>query len=189
MASTNMLQWNPTAANQENDAAYAADSQRAGGATNPSLFDATLANKLFYQCTTYLEALFTAFANKGFSTSDANLATLTTQCANFLTSADVKPAVLLVSFATTLVWNGALANGFVTTLTGNVTSFSLTGFSTYQRLLLIFVQDGVGGRTVPLASPLVNPGTINSAPNSTSMQEFVLLADGLFHPLGAMTWS
>lgn len=88
MATTNLQQWNPTAVNQENDAAYAADSQRSGGATNPSIFQAELANKLFYQTTTFLTALFTAFANKGFTTSDSNLSTLTATCANFLTTAD-----------------------------------------------------------------------------------------------------
>lgn len=89
MATTNLIQWNPTAANQENDAAYAADSQRAGGATNPALFDATLANKAFYQWSTFLTALFAAYAAKGFTTSDSNLSTLTAQCAGFLTTADL----------------------------------------------------------------------------------------------------
>lgn len=88
MATTNMQPWNPTAANQENDAAYTADPQRAGGATDPSVFQSVLANKLFYQTTIYLTAFFTAFANKGFSTSDSNLPTLIAQCANFLVAGD-----------------------------------------------------------------------------------------------------
>lgn len=88
MATTNLLQWNPTAVNQENDAAYLADSQRAGGATNPSILQAELANKAFFQWSTFLTALFQAFANKGFTTSDSNLNTLTAACANFLTTAD-----------------------------------------------------------------------------------------------------
>lgn len=88
MATTNVQQWNPTAANQETDAEYTADSQRAGGATNPSVFQAELANKLFYQLSTYVAALFAAFAAKGFTTSDSNLPTLTAQCSNFLTTGD-----------------------------------------------------------------------------------------------------
>jgi hypothetical protein len=88
MATTNLKQWNPTAVNQENDAQYDADSQRAGGATNPSIFDARLANKAFFQWSTFLTALFQAFANKGFTTSDSNLNTLTATCAAFMTTAD-----------------------------------------------------------------------------------------------------
>jgi hypothetical protein len=88
MATTNLQQWNPTAVNQENDAAYTADPQRTGGATDPSIFEAQLANKAFFQWSTYLTALFQAFALKGFTTSDSNLNTLTATCAGFLTTAD-----------------------------------------------------------------------------------------------------
>jgi hypothetical protein len=122
---TNILQWNPTAANQETDSEYLADSQRAGGATNPSVFEAELANKLFFQCTTYVAALFQAFANKGFTTSDSNLSTLTAQCANFLTSADIKPAQVQVPFSPNPVFDCNLANGFRIDLSGNVTSSTL----------------------------------------------------------------
>lgn len=89
MATTNLLQWNPTAANQESDAQYLADSQRVGGATDPSIFEAELANKAFYQWSTYLTALFQAFAAKGFTTSDSNLNTLAATCSAFLTSNDL----------------------------------------------------------------------------------------------------
>ncbi len=89
MATTNLQQWNPTAVNQENDAQYTADSQRAGGATNPAIFQAELANKAYYQWSTFLTALFQAFANKGYTTSDSNISSLTAQCANFATSNDL----------------------------------------------------------------------------------------------------
>lgn len=89
MATTNLQQWNPTAVNQETDAEYVADSQRAGGATNPAIFEAELANKAYYQWSTFLTALFQAFAAKGYTTSDSNLSSLTAQCLNFTTAADV----------------------------------------------------------------------------------------------------
>lgn len=186
---TNLLIWNPTGANQETDAEYAADSQRSGGATNPSLFDATLANKAFYQWSTFLYALFTAFANKGFTTSDSSASSLVTECANFLTTADVKPGMLYVLFSTALVLDASQANGFQVTLTNNVASLSIINAVVGQRVIVAFTQDGVGGRTVPFPSNVASPGTVNGAANSNSVQEFIVLNDNKLHPLGPMVVS
>jgi hypothetical protein len=188
MATTNLLQWNPTAANQETDAQYLADSQRLAGAVNPELFNDVLANKLFFQLTTYLAAQYTAFASKGFNTSDASFATLTAQCANWLTTADVKPALMQVSFASSLVFNCALANGFQVTLTGNA-SLTVSNASVNQPVLLVFTQDSVGGRTVTYPGNVLSAGTVNSTANSSSAQPFVVLADGNLHPIGPMVVS
>lgn len=122
MATTNLQQWNPTAVNQETDAQYTADSQRAGGATDPSVFLSLLANKAFYQWSTYLTALFAAFAAKGFTTSDSNLNTLTAVCSNFLTTADVKPPQFTVPFSPTPTFDGSKATSFRLDMTGSVTS-------------------------------------------------------------------
>ena len=188
MASTNMQQWNPTATNQESDAAYTADSQRAGGATNPSIFASILANKAFFQFSTYLTALFTAFANKGFATSDASLATLTAQCANFLTTADVHAGLQYVPFSPTLAFACASYDGFQVTLTGNLT-FSLSSPSIGQKITLAFTQDATGGRTVTWPGNVVGHGTIDGTANATSQQLFEVLNDNLLHQLGVMTVS
>lgn len=71
MGSNNFLQWNPTKANQKTDAQYEADTQRSGGAvTGP--FPSVLANKLFYQCTTWIYAFAQLLANNGAAVSDAD---------------------------------------------------------------------------------------------------------------------
>lgn len=184
MASTNLLQWNPTAANQETDSAYLSDSQRAGGATNPAIFSALLANKMFYQVTTYLTALFTALANKGFATSDASLSTLTAQCANFLTTADIKLPLVALLFNPTTNFNCALYNGFETTLTGNITTLNVNSPAIGQTITFVFKQDGVGSRTVAFPTNVKSPGDISSAANSTSIQTFMVLIDGNLHPTG-----
>ena len=188
MSTTNLLQWNPTAANQETDAQYLADSQRSGGATNPSLFDATLANKLFYQTTTYLYALFTAFANKGFTTSDSSAATLVAQCANFLTTADVKPGLVNVPYATAVTFDASKANGFEVALTGG-TTVTLINATVGQIITLAFQQDAVGGRTVALPGIVLSPGTVDPTANSTSVQTFQVLTDGYLHPIAPMVVS
>jgi len=188
MASTNLQQWNPTGANQETDAQYSADSQRSGGATNPSVFDALLANKLFFQITTFLVALFQAFANKGFTTSDASLSTLTAQCANFLTTADIKGGTS-VAFSPTPNFNCGAFSQFEILLTGNVTSLTVSGASAYQEITLMFVQDATGGRTVAFPANVKSPGTPSTTANATSIQKFILRGDGNLHPTGPMVVS
>lgn len=188
MATTNLQQWNPTAANQETDAQYSADSQRSGGATTGAVFASPLGNKLFYQVTTFLVALFQAFANKGFTTSDANLSTLTAQCANFLTTADVKGGQN-VGFSATPTFDCSKYSTFQITLTGNVTALTVSGAAQYEQVTLAFVQDGTGGRTVVFPANVLSPGTPDTTPGATSTQTFVQLADGKLHPSGPMVVS
>ena len=69
MANTNFSQWNPGAANQENDSTYQGDSQRTGGAVSGP-FDSVLANKLFYQLTTWMRAMALMMVGKGYSPQD-----------------------------------------------------------------------------------------------------------------------
>lgn len=85
--SNNFLQWNPAAVNQQTDGTYSTDVMRTGGAVS-GIFPAELANKLFFQCTTMVAAFGTALANKGYTISDASIATLITALANVLTKAD-----------------------------------------------------------------------------------------------------
>lgn len=144
MATTNALQWNPTAVNQETDAQYLADSQRAGGATDPSVFLSLLANKAYFQWSTYITALFQAFAAKGFTTSDSNLNTLTATCANFLTTADVKPPQVSVPFSPTPVFDCSLASSFRIALTGNVTSSTLVNIPPAGELITFFIVSNPG---------------------------------------------
>jgi hypothetical protein len=90
MAGTNnFLQWNPSSTNQENDAAYSADSLRANGAPSGAIFPSPTANKLFYQCTSMVAALAQMMANKNYNMSDANEANLIAALANLVAKADV----------------------------------------------------------------------------------------------------
>lgn len=174
MATTNLLQWNPTAANQENDGAYLADSQRAGGATDPSLFLAALANKAFFQWSTYLTALFQAFAAKGFTTSDSNLSTLTAQCANFLTTFDVKSQVTLIPYSPTPVLDGSKTNAFFLPLNGNMTLPAITGITDGQLITLLYLQDATGGRVVTYPTQMFEATGPDPTANSFSVQMFIV---------------
>jgi hypothetical protein len=173
MATTNLIPWNPTGANQETDAQYLADSQRASGAVDPEFFDATLANKAFYQWSTYLTALFQAFAAKGFTTSDSNLNTLASVCANFLTTADMEPAVLNVAYATSITLDATAADGFyIQSMTGNPSVTAITGMTPGQIVAMYYQQDGVGGRTVTFPAVFVGAQQPDPAANAVSAQLF-----------------
>lgn len=91
MAGTNnFLQWNPGTANQENDAAYVADSARSGGAGTGSIFASQTANKLFFQISTMVAAIAAMMAAKNYNMQDGNFANLETALSNLLTNADIK---------------------------------------------------------------------------------------------------
>lgn len=185
MATTNLQQWNPTGANQETDAEYTADSQRAGGATDPSVFEAELANKAFYQWSTYLTALFQAFANKGFSTSDSNVNSLAAVCANFLTTADQRGQINNLAPSSSVVLDASKYNAWFITLNSNVT-ISITGMTDGQVITLVYIQDNVGSRTVTFPTTLFTASQPIASPNSVSAQSFIYttLAGTFFRSTG-----
>jgi hypothetical protein len=104
--STNFLQVNPACNNQESDAAYASDTQRSGGMVS-GVFASLLANKIFYQSSTFYTALAEALVAKGYSPNDGSaapgtaLVNLTTVLSNILTEADLTTvfARLITSFS------------------------------------------------------------------------------------------
>lgn len=88
--SSNFQQWNPFGLNQETDAAYTSDSLRTGGAPTNAIFASPLANKAFYQWSTFIAAFAASLALKGYVLSDANLATLTATLGDVITGSDIQ---------------------------------------------------------------------------------------------------
>ena len=172
MATTNFLQWNPAAVNQETDAEYSADSQRSGGAVNGTPLLAPLGNKVFYQATTFVAAFGQMMAAKGYSTSDASQSALAAVLANILTEDDVEPNIIPVAYSPTPSFNAAASNGFQMLLTGNITSSILAGVSSGQLIAFYFIQDAVGGRTVSWPSQVVGALQPDPAPNAVSIMLF-----------------
>jgi len=185
MATSNFLQWNPTAANQESDSTYLADSQRVGGATDPSIFDAALANKLFYQLSTGMTALMQMMAYKGFPVSDASLGTLAAQLANILTTADLRgyAGLQTVPYASSVVLNAGQYLNWQVALNGN-TSITVAGALPGDLLTVIFVNDSTGGHTVSWSAPFVNGAQPGAAGGATSICTFKVRLDGSVVPSG-----
>lgn len=184
LASTNAQQWNPTSANQETDAQYTSDAQRIGGASNPSEFNATLANKLFYQLTTYVAALGTMLANKGISNADTSLSALVTAMSNIVTTADIRANLQSVAYASTLTLNAGSYLGFQIALAGNISSLGITGQQAGDIIVLMFLQNGTGGNTVTFSSSFSGAVHPDPAPNVLSVQAFKVNATLTLEPIG-----
>lgn len=169
--SSNFLQFNPTQANQENDAAYLIDATRTGGAGVDAVWPSTSANKTLYQLSTAITALMQMMANKGFTVSDANLATLTSQLMNILTTADLLGNLQSVAYAGSIALNAAAWNGFQIALAGN-TSLTISGQTAGQVIVIIFVQDGSGGHTVTYPGNILGAVQPDPTASAISAQAF-----------------
>jgi hypothetical protein len=78
-----------------------------------------------------------------------------------------------VTFSATPVFNANLANAFKLTLTGNVTSSTLTNADAGQLVQFEICQDGTGGRTFVAPTNVLNMGTIAATAGACSTQEFL----------------
>jgi hypothetical protein len=83
------------------------------------------------------------------------------------------PGLSAVAFSATPVFNAAAVSGFTITLTGNVTSSSVTNPSTGQRLTFIITQDGTGGRTFAWPANFKGASDILLDANSVTIQTFI----------------
>jgi hypothetical protein len=178
--STNFLQWNPAAENQESDAAYAADAQRAGGAVVGSIFQSPLANKLFYQATGMVLAIAQTITAQGLNAEDSNIATLAANLQQAI-RALCRLGYALLSYASTMAFNAAQDSTFETTLTGNVTSSTLSGQTEGQIIFFVIHQNSAGGHTFVWPTG-VNGAPISTTANSTSVQGFLVISSGAAIP-------
>lgn len=169
MASTNFLQFNPSAVNQESDAQFTADSNRTGGFGTDAIWPSPLANKLMYQLTTFVAAFGQMMAGKGFTTSDADLSVLAGVLANIAFSSDQIPAYATLPYSTAPVFDFSASNGIGMTLAGNINSSTTTGQTLGQLVWFFFGQDATGGRTIAWPSNCIGFGQPDPSPNSYSV--------------------
>ena len=180
--SSNFLQFNPGAVNQETDSVYLADAQRVGGTINGQVFNDQLANKLFYQLTTFVTALSNSLSNKGYSLSDVDVNALQSVLANVVTFNDLRGNLSNVAFSSTPAFNASNTNGFDFILAGNVTSSTLTGAQLGQIFTFVITQ---GATTFTFSPPPNINGwvPINPVPNSVTTQSFIVKLNGTIWPI------
>jgi hypothetical protein len=92
-----------------------------------------------------------------------------------------------IAFSATPTFNAATVSKFYISLTGNVTSSTLTGSVKDQLVIFVISQDGVGGRTFAWPTN-VKGQSIASGAGQTSTQAFTSDGTNLW-PIGEMTVS
>lgn len=179
-ASTNFQQWNPTKANQENDSTYATDTTRLGGITTGSTFPSPLADKAFYQWSTFIGAFGIMMRAKGYTTSDADISALAAVLANVLTWADLGflNNIVTVAYSPNPVFDASQGTQFYILLNGNVTGATLINSTPGQKLTFMIKQDTSGGHSFAWPSNMFAGGSPQTNANGGSTQQFQVWADG-----------
>jgi len=179
MATTDFLQWNPTQANQEDDATYLADTQRTNGIALDDIMPSARMNKMFYQWSTFIAAFCQMLVAKGFSTSDASLSALVTVLGNILTTADVSgTGIVTVAWSATPTFTVTATDlQFFMQLTGNVTSSTLSGVTPGQKITFLLKQDVGGGHTFAWPSNVYGGGALDTTPGACNSQIFEVYPD------------
>lgn len=81
-------------------------------------------------------------------------------------------AATTVTFSSTPTFDASQFSLFEMTLTGNVTSSTISGGVRGQGIIFRITQDGVGGRTFAWPANVQSPPTVQSAPNASTEATF-----------------
>lgn len=90
-----------------------------------------------------------------------------------LIKASQEPALVPTVFSATPVFDASAGSSFTITLTGNVTSSSVTNPTAGQAITFIITQDGTGSRTFAFPANFKGATAIDSAANHVSVQSFI----------------
>jgi hypothetical protein len=84
-----------------------------------------------------------------------------------------QPGLAAVTFSATPSFNAGVANSFAITLTGNVTSSTVTNATAGQTITFIITQDGTGSRSFVWPANFHGASNIGPDANSVSVQSFI----------------
>jgi hypothetical protein len=145
---TNFVQVNPAAANQENDGTYAADPLTTGGVGVDDILPSPWLNKVWFQASTFICALAYVMANwgAGFNIVDTNLATLQAQILAFFQSLIGVPTCVRTDKTATYLSGTTYTNGSSSAVYEEVT-LTATGSGTGDEFILSSIIDGATGPT------------------------------------------
>lgn len=163
-------------ANVDSQADFAGSGYQTQGFSNgPAL--PNQANKVWRQASSMVAAIAAFMANilNQNILDNGDIPTLTAQFTAAVENAG--SALIIVPFSPTPVFNLASGTKFAITLTGNVSSSSVSGAEPGDVVYFCIHQDATGGRTFSWPSG-VPGGTIDSAANSTTMQAFFVDDNG-----------
>jgi hypothetical protein len=83
------------------------------------------------------------------------------------------PGLVSVAFSATPTFDASAGNSFAMTLTGNVTSGTITNATAGQTITFIITQDGTGGWTFAFPSNVKGESNIGADAASVSVQSFI----------------
>lgn len=181
--SNNFIQHNPTEANQEDTAAFIANSLTSGGVGLDAILPHDWLNKRWYQDSTMVAAIGMMMAAKGYVISDSDINVLAATLAHLVTDADLKTPLVSVPYSPTPTFDATNTNGFDILLAGNVTSSTLANVAIGQIITFIVTQPIAGGLT--FVPPVIVNGwqPVNTAPNAVTVQRFIRDINGDIQPL------
>lgn len=84
-----------------------------------------------------------------------------------------QPGLLVVTFSATPAFNAAASNSFQITLTGDVSSSTVTNPTAGQTITFIIIQDATGSRTFAFPANFKGATAIDSVANHVSVQSFI----------------
>jgi hypothetical protein len=106
---------------------------------------------------------------------------------NILATGRISDNHVVVSFSATPTFNASQGSSFDITLTGNVTSSTLSNTVAGQKITFVVVQDVTGGRTFAWPANVFNGGIVDTTANAINIQTFVVRANGNAYPISPMT--
>lgn len=166
--------------NVESQASYAGDASTGAG-FSAGVAASAKCNKVWRQGA-FVAHCVSQFIVNVLSVSTPDDGDDTTWVANFIkaikkTFNNVHTPVI-VAFSATPTFDCSLGDTFEITLTGNVTSSTISNAVAGQRLLFCIIQDGTGGRTFAWSGSALGSGAIDPGINARSVQEFYVANDG-----------
>lgn len=180
MGSSNILLWNPTLANTESDAAYAADSQRSGGAPTGVAFRSQTGNKLFVQVSAISYSIGAFLASKGYAVLDSDPAGIVAALQSLFANVPGRINLQSIAYSPSLALDASQFLGFQIALTGN-TSITISGQNAGDAIAFLFVQGPSGGSTVTWAGNFYGFDQPDPQANTLSVQIGKVAADGTIH--------
>jgi hypothetical protein len=185
MGSSNILVWDLPQTNMQSDPTYSGDAQRSNGGIDGVAFPSALFNKFGLQTSAVAYAIGQLLASRGYVISDSNVPAIVTALQSMFANVPGKSPLQQLSYSPAQALNAALYLGFQITLAGN-SVLTISGQNIGDTIFFIFIQDGVGGRTITWPSGFFGFVQPDPTANSISVQIGKVLADLSVHAANPM---
>lgn len=176
MGSSNILPWDQSQTNMDDDPTYLADTQRVDGGIDGVEFPSKTFNKLALQTSGVSFAVGQFLASKGFTITDSDLWGIVAALQSLFANVPGRTQLLSVTYSPLVTLNVGVALGFELTLAGNV-ALTITGLNAGDTVLLFFIQNSAGSHTITWPSNTSGFGQPDPNPNTLCVMVGKVSAD------------